>query len=440
MSRPRLVSAACLLAVTLLAGTSAQPARAQEDASEDVVRTLASRGRYKTLINLLVATDLTDTLRSAKQLTLFAPTDEAFDRLPDGALDELLKPDNRETLRQILGYHVVPKVIDFQDLSSNATPRTLSGEPLTLAANAHGRAVNDATIVASQKVANGVVYRIDRVLMPLPDPLKVAASAGLGTLASLVEKAGLAETLRGAGPFTIFAPTDEAFARLGSETLERLARDPEALKAVLLLHVIPARASIRDLHNTASVDTLAKVALPIVKDDHGLRLGQRSRILKADVRTRSGFVHVIDQVLDVPSPRKTVVDVAAAAGKFQTLLAAAKAAGLAETLAGKGPFTVFAPTDEAFARLGNDTLQSLLEPRNRKQLETILKYHVVPGRRDARDLVAEQKVETVQGGEVKTVIREGRILVNDAQVIDSDIAADNGLIHVIDRVLTPPRD
>src|SRR5688500_17448421 len=135
--------------------------------------------------------------------------------------------------------------------------------------------------------------------------------------------------------------------------------------------------------------------------------------------------------------KKDVVDTAVAAGKFNTLAAALKAAGLVDTLKGDGPFTVFAPTDDAFARLPEGALASLLKPENKEQLRGVLTYHVVPGRAMAADLKDGQAVKTVNGKSVSVQIQGGKVMVGDATVTQSDIPASNGVIHVIDTVLMP---
>lgn len=132
-----------------------------------------------------------------------------------------------------------------------------------------------------------------------------------------------------------------------------------------------------------------------------------------------------------------IVDTAAANGSFKTLVAAVQAAGLVETLKGPGPFTVFAPTDEAFAALPAGTVDDLLKPENKDKLTAILTYHVVPGRVMSADLTDGLKSKTVQGSEV-TFDLDGGAKVNDAKVVTADVAADNGVIHVIDRVMLPP--
>ena len=134
---------------------------------------------------------------------------------------------------------------------------------------------------------------------------------------------------------------------------------------------------------------------------------------------------------------KDIVDTAVAAGNFKTLATALKSAGLIETLKGKGPFTVFAPTDEAFAKLPKGTVEDLLKPENKDKLIAILTYHVVPGRVMAADVAKLSTAKTAQGSEARIQIKDGKVYVDDALVTATDIQAENGVIHVIDTVIIP---
>ena len=137
--------------------------------------------------------------------------------------------------------------------------------------------------------------------------------------------------------------------------------------------------------------------------------------------------------------QKDIVDTAVAAGSFNTLVAAVKAAGLVETLKSEGPFTVFAPTDEAFAKLPAGTLESLLKPENKDQLAAILTYHVVSGDVRAKDVVTLNSAKTVQGSDVSIMVKNGAVILNgSSNVVTTDIKTSNGVIHVIDTVILPP--
>ena len=139
-----------------------------------------------------------------------------------------------------------------------------------------------------------------------------------------------------------------------------------------------------------------------------------------------------------PASANTIVDIAAGDERFSTLVAAVTAAGLVETLQGEGPFTVFAPTDEAFAKLPEGTVESLLQPENKDALIAVLTYHVVPGRVTAEQVVGLDEATTVNGADVRIRTRGGNVRINDATVVTTDVFASNGVIHVIDAVLLPP--
>jgi len=141
---------------------------------------------------------------------------------------------------------------------------------------------------------------------------------------------------------------------------------------------------------------------------------------------------------DYSKKKADIVDTAVAAGQFETLAAALGAAGLVETLKGDGPFTVFAPTDDAFAKLPAGTVETLLKPENKDQLTAILTYHVVAGKVKAADVVKLNEAATVNGEKVSISVKDGTVMINNATVVSADVKASNGVIHVIDTVLLPP--
>lgn len=140
---------------------------------------------------------------------------------------------------------------------------------------------------------------------------------------------------------------------------------------------------------------------------------------------------------DAKTEKKDIVDTAVSAGQFKTLVAAVKAAGLVETLKGDGPFTVFAPTDEAFAALPDGTVETLLKPENKKKLVAILTYHVVPGKVMAKDAMKLKEAKTVEGSTIDIEVKDGNVMIDEAKVIKADIETSNGVVHVIDKVIMP---
>jgi transforming growth factor-beta-induced protein len=260
--------------------------------------------------------------------------------------------------------------------------------------------------------------------------VETAVSAGsFTTLVAAVKAAGLAETLSGSGPFTVFAPTDDAFAKLPQGTVENLLKNPEKLAAILTYHVVPGNVKATDVANMKSAGTVQGASITITSDKKGVKV-DNANVVQTDIICSNGVIHVIDAVI-LP---KNIVETASSAGSFNTLLAAAKAAGLVETLSGDGPFTVFAPTDDAFAKLPAGTVESLL--KDKEKLAAILTYHVVSGKVMAGDVAGMKSAKTVQGQSLRIDASAG-VMVNQARVIAADVVTSNGVIHVIDEVLLP---
>ena len=276
--------------------------------------------------------------------------------------------------------------------------------------------------------------------MEKQDIVSTAVGAGsFKTLVAAVQAAGLVDTLKGKGPFTVFAPTDEAFAKLPKGTLESLLKpeNRQQLVDILTYHVVPAEVSSAQAAKADFAPTVLGQALRLEKLEAGGKSVLRidgATVVSADIACTNGVIHVIDTVV---LPRKNIVETAAAAGTFKTLLAAAKAAGLVEALSGKEPLTVFAPSDEAFAKLPAGTVEGLLKPENKEKLAAVLKYHVVAGRQLAKDVVAMKSVMTLQGKAAVISVTEGVARIDAARIVATDVLAGNGVIHVIDSVILP---
>jgi len=264
------------------------------------------------------------------------------------------------------------------------------------------------------------------------------AAGNFKTLVAAVQAAGLVETLNGKGPFTVFAPTDAAFAKLPAGTLEMLLKPENKAKlaAILTYHVVPGSVKAADVVKLKYAGTVNGQRVDIKVDGAKVTV-DGAAVTATDIACSNGVIHVIDTVI-LPVDG-TVVDVAVKNGSFNTLVAAIKAAGLVETLSGKGPFTILAPTDAAFAKLPAGTLEMLLKPENKKQLVEILTFHVVPGVAAYSDAVVKMtEVPTVLGSPVAVKVVGGKVMLNGATVVAADVEATNGVIHVIDTVLMPP--
>lgn len=263
------------------------------------------------------------------------------------------------------------------------------------------------------------------------------ASDNAKTLAVAVTAAGLVETLKGTGPFTVFAPTDAAFSAIQSDVDLLLKPENKAeLAKVLTCHVVSGKIRANDLKNGQELTTVDGHKM-IVSISNGKVMVENATIITKDVEASNGIIHIIDKVILMPKPMVKANDIVAIASESaKTLAAAVTAAGLVETLQGMGPFTVFAPTDAAFAAIQKD-VDNLLKPENKAKLAKILTYHVVSGKAVAADLNDGQMITTVEGSKLKVSIKNGKVMINGANVISADIPASNGVIHLIDKVVMP---
>lgn len=269
------------------------------------------------------------------------------------------------------------------------------------------------------------------------DIVDTAVAAGsFNTLAAALQAAGLVETLKSEGPFTVFAPTDAAFAKLPAGTVETLLRPDNiaTLQSILTYHVVPGTVKAETVVTLNAAETVNGQRVD-VKVKNGTVYIDGAKVVTTDIKASNGVIHVIDSVI-LPSDQD-IVETAVGAGSFNTLAAALEAADLVSTLQGDGPFTVFAPTDEAFAKLPAGTVESLLLPENRDQLISILTYHVVPGRVYSDEVVSMRSVKTVQGAKAPIKTSRKGVTIDGANIVKTDIDASNGVIHVIDSVIIP---
>jgi len=406
-------------------------------AQNTVVNVVVDSPDHNTLETAVIAADLVETLNGPGPFTVFAPTDSAFNNLPDGVLDALLN-DPQGALTDVLLYHVLGAQVLSTDLTDGQTAEALNGDNITVTIDSNGVRINDAFVTTADIVTdNGVVHVIDAVLIPPVTTVVdvIVNSPDHDTLEAAVIAANLAETLSGDGPFTVFAPTDDAFAALPDGTIEALLGDPQgALTDILLYHVLGAQVLSTDLVDGQTAMTLNGDELTVSITNDGVFINN-AQVTVADITTDNGVVHVIDAVL-IP-PTTTVVDVIVNSPDHNTLETAVLAAGLETALSGDGPFTVFAPTDDAFGALPAELLNALLnDPQG--LLTNVLLYHVLAAEVLSTDLMDGMTATTLLGADITVSINNDGVFINDAQVTVADIQTDNGVVHVIDAVLIPP--
>lgn len=438
-----------------------EPAPTPEPDPMSIVDVAVANGSFTTLVAALEATGLDVTLSDMdSSFTVFAPTDDAFALLGDGTIAELL--DDTETLTDILTYHVIGAEIDSSAAISSAgsTVEMVNGDSVGLSLDGDNLLVNTVTVTTVDVQAdNGVIHVIDAVLMPPAEKgtptmniVDTAVAAGdFGTLVTALQAAELDATLADeTQSFTVFAPTDAAFAMIDPVTLDLLLADTEALSDVLLQHVVSGEVSSVTAYtlNGLSAATASGAEIPVAINSEldTLTFGGAT-VTTTDIYTTNGVIHVIDMVVvadvELPSPPASIVDVAVANGSFTTLVAALQATGLDTVLDDPdATFTVFAPTDAAFSLLGQETIDALLA--DTETLSDILLYHVIQGSEVLQDgalTVAQSddnKVEMANGAETALSLANNTLFVNKSAVSLADVMADNGVIHVVDQVITVP--
>jgi transforming growth factor-beta-induced protein len=276
----------------------------------------------------------------------------------------------------------------------------------------------------------------------------LVANPGFSTLVAAAQAADLVDVLAGPGPFTLFAPTNEAFARLLSElgvTADELFANKPLLTSVLLYHVAAGRLYAADVLAAESL-TMVDGNPAAVTVSGGKAFIAGAEIDRVDIEASNGVIHVIHDVMLPPMPAAapvvptdSIVDILLVNPGFATLVAAAQAADLVDVLAGPGPYTLFAPTNEAFARLLAKLGVSAQELfANEALLTDVLLYHVAPGRLYAADVLAAGTLTMANGSPAAVTVSNGKAYIAGAEIDRVDINATNGVIHVIHDVMLPP--
>lgn len=396
---------------------------------------------FSILADAVVKADLAGTLADGGPFTVFAPTNAAFEELFTALGVNGIEDLTAEDLTPILLYHVVAGSVFSFDLSSGPVP-TLNGKEIEVDLSS-GVMINDANVViADQQATNGVIHAIDKVLLPPMNIVEKAISFDpeFSILVEAVVKADLAGALSGEGPFTVFAPTNAAFESLfltlGVGGVADLTA--EQLTPILLYHVVSGSVYSTDLAN-GFVPTLNGAAVEVDLTS-GVMIND-ANVAIPDVAASNGVIHAIDQVL-LPPSMNIVEKAQSLAPEFSILVDAVIKAGLTNTLATGGPFTVFAPTNQAFLdlldELGPDV--NSLDDIPVETLTNVLLYHVVEGRVYSSDL--ESGTVTTLNGTFNLDL--STLKITDANTRESglvpsllNVQTTNGVIHVIDKVILP---
>ena len=403
----------------------------------DIPATAQTTGIHNSLVAAVIQADLLPTLQGTGPFTVFAPTDQAF---TDAGIDlaALDTPTGKQTLSDILLYHVVSAEVQAKDVTDCMSADAANGQPLSFTVGSTVM-VNDANVTLTDVVAsNGLIHVIDKVLTPSDTPNDIPRTAqctGIhNSLVAGVIQADLLPTLQGPGPFTVFAPTDQAFIDAGIDLAALNTPEGKAtLSDILLYHVVSAEVPSSAVTECLAATAVNGQSLSFTVGD-GVMVND-ANVTLADVNTSNGVIHVIDKVLTPTDTPNDIPRTAQCTGLHNSLVAGVIQAELLETLQGTGPFTVFAPTDQAFTDAGID-LASLDTPEGKAILSDILLYHVVAGNVPSSAVTECMSADAVNGQPLSFTVNGG-VMVNGATVTLADVGTSNGVIHVIDKVLTP---
>ena len=428
-----------------------QPAPAPD---KDIVELAQATPDLSTLVAAIDAAGLTSTLKGPGPFTVFAPTNAAFEALPDGALETLLA--NPTVLADLLTYHVVSGNVKSTDLTSGPVPTLLDGETIEVSVSGTVMLNGSATVTsADNEASNGVVHIINEVLFPegfeLPKQNIVEIAAGTPDLSILVEALtkfpDLVEALSDEGTYTVFAPDNDAFVALlgviGQSSLDDIPE--QVLRDVLEYHVISSAALLStDLSNGQTATTIGGEDVTVSIDGSDVLISN-SKVLSPDVVASNGVVHIMESVMVPPSMEPiigTIVSPAYFNKDFTTLIAAVQSAdpSILSLLLSQGPsengLTLFAPTNEAFEAAGITDLP------DQATLNAVLAYHVIDGTVESTDLpsttVGAAPITSLGGDFYLTNKGAGVFINGNSEVTAVDIDGSNGVVHVINRTLIPP--
>lgn len=466
---PKKLSSVLLFLLLLLLVACGTQEPNKEEVKDDISVIASGNAELSILVEALTKADLVTALQAEGPFTVFAPSNAAFSALLDTlkiTKEELLA---RTDLADILKYHVISGNAFSSDSLKSAPGQkiTLQGESVNYALIDGNLVLNESSSVTTADVnaSNGVIHLIDAVLLPpsiatppaLDSIIKLAEkTADLSVLVEAIEAANLATVLDGTGPLTVFAPNNAAFSailedlKISKETF--LARSD--LADILKYHLIDAqKLSAADLiaQSPGDISSLQGEKINHTVDGTTLVLNGNSKVSAPDIQASNGVIHIIDAVILPPSianpPLKTITELAADIPELSTLVAALKAAGLDTALNAEGPFTIFAPSNDAFTALieateGVTNLEELIAKLGAEAISDLLKYHVVSGSKlSAADLIsaAPEITKSLQGDAIFYEVIEGKVTLNGkTKVTSPDAEASNGVIHVLDSVLAIP--
>lgn len=432
---------AVVFAVTACSDDDPVGADDPEDISPglNVVETAEQLGNHSVLADLVEEAGLTEALAAEEDITLLAPTNSAFDNLPDGLLESLTP----EQVESILMYHVIDGIAGSPEVGERLETKSLNDEWMLLEVSGENININNTVTseFADVGASNGVVHVIDEILLPSDmrveldqaNIIDVANNAeGFDILLDAIEELQLTPTLKFEGPFTVFPPNDEAFAEFGISNVESLSA--EELTEVLSYHILPVALESEVIEDRSQFMAITNEDLFFTMENGGVVVNNSASVILGDVEATNGLIHAIDNVLlpDAFGTIATNINKRFMLSELNELIGEYDLDGLFNDP--NSQFTIFAPSDEAVQNAESE----LMLMTDQERTETLL-YHAVEAPITSDALGESQTVETANDGEELLVeVVEGIVIINEDAIVENpDNISSNGVIHIIDSMLIP---
>ncbi|XP_070692424.1 transforming growth factor-beta-induced protein ig-h3 [Pempheris klunzingeri] len=380
----------------------------------------------ETLRTAMAAAGLTTMLESDGQYTIFAPTNEAFEKIPPETLNRIL--GDPVALKDLLNYHILKHMQCAESIVAGTPMETLQGTVLEVGCDGDQMTLNGKAIITrkDQLGTNGVIHYISELL--IPDSAKVllelAEGSSVATATKLFVEAGLTPHLTGTEALTMLAPLDDAFK--GSVTMT-----PD-MKRLMTNHILKEQLSSKALYHGQELETLGGLKLRVFVYRNNLCI-ENACIAAHDKTGRYASMFTVDKVLT--PPMGTVMDVLKADDRFSLLVGAIQTAGMTELLNQQGALTFFAPTNDAFSAMPPAELNKLM--RNRQDLSEALRYHLGETMLVSGGVGSHTRVKTLQGEKLELGVRNYTVYVNKVPVADADLMATNGVVHAVNSIIRP---
>ncbi|KAJ0023540.1 hypothetical protein NQD34_003439 [Periophthalmus magnuspinnatus] len=397
--------------------------------SNDVQTLIEVDDDLETLRTAIAAAGLSAMLESGGHYTIFAPTNDAFEKIPPETLNRIL--GDPIALRDMLNYHILKNMQCAESIVSGVPMETLQGTVLEVGCDGDQMTLNGKAIVTKtdQLGTNGVVHYISELLIPdsAKTLLEISESSNVAMATKLLVEPGLTTHLTGTEAMTLLAPQDEAFK--GEETCVSMT---PALKTILSQHILKERLSSKSLYHGQELETVGGLKLRVFVYRNNLCI-ENACIAAHDKVGRYGSMFTVDKLLSPPAG--TVMDLLKGDDKFSILVGALQTAGMTELLNQPGALTFFAPTNDAFNSIPTAERNRLM--RNSAELSRLLKFHLGEGLLVSGGVSSHTRVQPLQGERLELGVRNYTVYVNRVPVQDADLMATNGVVHAVSRIIKP---